>query len=826
MARPLATYRVQLSGEVGFAVAASLADYLAALGVSHLYASPSLQAVPGSDHGYNVVDPTRLDETRGGEAAHRMLTAALAEYGLGHVLDVVPNHMALVTPYNRWWWDVLARGRGSAYADYFDIDWASGRILVPVLGDRLAAVLDAGEISLAHAEGTYRVRYYEHVFPVADGTLSVAGVDPDGDPRQVTAQVTGDRQRLAALLDAQHYELGYWRRANSELDYRRFFDIDTLGGVRVEDPEVFEATHRRILDLVAESAVDGLRIDHPDGLRDPADYLTRLASAVDDDTWIVIEKILEPGERPREDWPIAGTVGYEFCNLVLGLLVDPRAEAPLTDLEVAVTGGHRHLDADVSIGKRLALTELLNVEVERLTGWLHATAPQDVDRERLREAIVETAVSFPVYRTYIDADADAEPVVSPSDAGYVEQAIAAARARRDDLSDVLDLLADVLLRRRTGPAATEVVMRFQQLTGPAMAKGVEDTALYRYTRFVALNEVGGDPDRFGVEVGAFHAANEERLRLWPDTMLTTSTHDTKRSEDVRARLAVISEQADTWVAAVMRWREMNAPLRRDDGPSPTLEYLIYQTLVGTWPISAERLTDYLLKAAREQKAETSWLHPDEEYEAAATAFATALLEPGPFRDDLDAFVAAIREPGWINGCTQTLCKLTVPGVPDLYQGSELWDLSLVDPDNRRPVDFALRRRLLDELADPPPATEIWARADEGLPKLWVTHAALRVRARHPDAFDTTGSYEPLYADGPRADHAVAFARGDEVVTVVPRLVTHLGERFGAWDWGDTVLVLPDGRWHNVIDGAVHAGSVPVADLLSTFPVALLEREDP
>ncbi len=826
MPRPRATYRLQLTPDFGFAPAASMVDYLAALGVSHLYASPSLQAAPGSEHGYDVVDPTRLDESRGGEDAHRMLVAALREYGLGHVLDLVPNHMALVTPDNRWWWDVLARGRGSDYADYFDIDWASGRILLPVLGDRLPAVLDAGELSLVHEDGSYRIRYYEHVFPVADGTLDVADVDPDADPATVCATVTGDRDRLAALLDAQHYDLGYWRRANSELDYRRFFDIDTLGGVRVEDPAVFEATHRRILDLVAAGAVDGLRIDHPDGLRDPANYFQRLAEAAGEGIWIVIEKILEPGERPREDWPVAGTVGYEFCNLVLDLLVDPRAQAPLTDLDVEVTGGHRHLDAEVADGKRLALTELLDVEVERVTGWLHAVTDEVADRDVLREAVVETAVSFPVYRTYIDGDDGADVPVDPADAGYVDQAIAAARARRGDLSDALDLLTDVLLRRRTGAAATEVVMRFQQLTGPATAKGVEDTALYRYTRFVALNEVGGDPDRFGVEPGGFHAANEERLRLWPDTMLTTSSHDTKRSEDVRARLAVISEQPDAWVAAVMRWREMNAPLKRDGAPSGTLEYLLYQTLVGAWPMTRERLTDYLIKAAREQKVETSWLHVDETYEQAAIDFATALLEPGAFRDDLEAFVAGILEPGRINACTQALCKLTVPGVPDIYQGCELWDLSLVDPDNRRPVDFGRRRRLLDELADPPPADTIWARADDGLPKLWVTHTALQVRARHPEAFGSDGTYQALYAEGPRADHAVAFVRGDEVVTLVPRLVTHLGDRFGAWEWGATTLTLPDGRWHNVLDGTDHAGTVAVADLLGTFPVALLERATP
>ncbi|MFP5287548.1 MAG: malto-oligosyltrehalose synthase, partial [Thermoanaerobaculia bacterium] len=599
-----------------------------------------------------------------------------------------------------------------------------------------------------------------------------------------------------------------WRTAGRELDYRRFFDVHTLAGLRTEDERVFADTHSLVLGWVRRGLLGGLRIDHPDGLRDPEQYFERLRSAAPD-AWIVVEKILEPGERLPDSWPVDGTTGYDFLNPVGGLFVDPNGEKPLTDLYAELTGPCADYPELVWQKKHLVLEELLAAEVNRVAEVFLQVCERhrryrDFMRNELRAAVREVAACFPVYRSYVRAEAGK---LATEDEEHVTLAIEAARARRPDLpSDLFDFFRDLLLLRVQGPVEGELVMRFQQLTGPAMAKGVEDTAFYNYHRLVALNEVGGDPGRFGVSVEEVHRGLSES---WPRAMLATSTHDTKRSEDVRARLALLSEIPERWAEAVHRWLERHPFL------DANAAYLLYQTLVGAWPIETDRAVAYMEKAAREAKGRTSWTRIDPEYEDALRTFVEAVLADRDFVADLEAFVAPLVEPGRVNSLAQTLIKITAPGVPDIYQGTELWTLALVDPDNRRPVDYEERRRLLEELAGAPaPAPEeILARMDEGLPKLWVIRQALRLRER------VQGSYAPLLARGARAGHVFAFSRGGEVVTVVPRLVIGLGG-----DWGDTSLELPPGRWRNELTGDhVDGGEVRLADLLRRFPVALLSR---
>jgi (1->4)-alpha-D-glucan 1-alpha-D-glucosylmutase len=815
-AAPLATYRLQLTPWFGFDAAASVADYLGALGVSHLYASPYLQAAPGSGHGYDVVDPGRPNEELGGEEGHRRLCAALAARGLGQVLDIVPNHMAAV-PQNRWWWDVLERGRASAYAGHFDIDWdppeprLTGRVLAAILGDQYGRVLEAGELRVDREGERPVIRYHDHSLPLAPESLGDVDLDV----------LAGDPDALDALLARQHYRVAFWRTALQDLNYRRFFDITTMIALRPERPEVFLDTHRRVLEWVAVGVLDGLRVDHPDGLRDPAGYLRRLAEGAGG-RWIVVEKILEPGERLPDDWPVAGTTGYDFLTRVDGLFVDPAGEAPLTDLYVELTGEEPDYAALVAVRKRRALEEQLGADLNRLAAVFTAVCERhrrhrDHTRPELREAVREAMVALPVYRTYVVPE---EGRVAPVDEAHVGEAIAAASARRPDLADALGFLGELLLLRvpGAGQAEADLVALFQQLSGPAMAKGVEDSAFYAYNRLLSLNEVGGDPGRFGLSLGAFHAACAEAQERWPTAMLASSTHDTKRSEDVRARISLLSEIPEAWGAAARRWMARNEGLRRDGMPDRNMEYVLYQTLVGAWPLSRERALAYMEKAAREAKSHTSWLDPDPAYEAALAAFVGALLDDEDFAAELRAFVEPLVAPGRVSSLAVTAIRLTAPGVPDVYQGTELWDLSLVDPDNRRPVDFDLRRRLLDELGGLTPE-EVLERADEGLPKLLVVQRALALRARRPEAFGPGGRYAPLPAAGERADRVVAFARGGEAVTIAPRLV--LGLRGG---WGDARVELPDGRWRDVLTGEeAEGGEREVALLLARFPVALLER---
>ncbi len=869
---------MQLRPEFGFDDAAALAGYLADLGISHVYSSPYLQASPGSTHGYDVVDPHRVSADLGGPVAHQRFGATLGEHDLGQVLDIVPNHMAINGPENPWWWDVLENGPGSRYARFFDVDWDSddpnfrATVLLPVLGDQYGRVLEAGQLRVQRDRASFVVAYGEQTFPVAPPSLAdllvAAGREADSDELVVIGEffarlppptrtdrdsvtrrhrgkevlklqlrrllldrpeigtavdeqldaLNHDVERLDALLGQQNYRLAYWRAARDDLDYRRFFDVTSLAGLRMEDEYVFDETHELVLEWLHDGTLDGLRVDHPDGLRDPARYFERLRAA-SARAWIVAEKILEPGEQLRSDWPVDGTTGYDFLNLVTRLFIDPAGEAPLTELYEELTGEQRPFREIAYEARQQVVRDVQASEAARLTEYLLAVVrghrrQRDYSRVQLRDTLRELLCVFPVYRTYVRAEAGA---IEPIDERYIRAAAAEALRRRPDLSEeLLEFIVELLTLRVAGEREAEFVMRFQQLTGPVMAKGVEDTAFYRYNRLVALNEVGGDPGLFSASLDEFHAACADAQRHWPRRMLASTTHDTKRSEGVRARIALLAEIPDRWASEVRQWRQLNAPKRSGAWPDANSEYLLYQTLVGAWPIDEQRLWGYLEKAVREQKVNTSWTDANAEYEQALHNFAARCLADRQFVRRLEALLAELT-PAWqLTSLAQTLLKLTCPGVPDIYQGTELWDLSLVDPDNRREVDFELRRDLLTR-ARTATAQEALAGLDEGLTKLWLIQRTLRLRRRRPELFGPSGRYRPLRATGSRADHVVAFARGGEAVVVVPRLIQRLGGR-----WGRTSLELPTGQWQNEFTGRrQRGGRVQVAGLLSDFPVALL-----
>lgn len=879
---PRATYRLQLRAEFDLDRAAAVVPYLASLGVSHIYLSPYLQSARGSTHGYDVVDPTRVNVELGGDAAQRRLCDALGRAGLRQMLDIVPNHMAIKGDQNPWWWDVLEDGPASRYAMFFDVDWEASeerwpnKVLLPVLGDHYGRVLEAGELRLHHEDGVFTLHYGEQAFPLdtasLGGLLAVAAQAAASEmlgflaescarlPRPTVAdrrlverrhrdkgviqqlltrlcrdepnasaaidaevaRLNADADALDGLIDAQNYRLALWRTAGRDLGYRRFFDINDLAGLRVEDEAVFHAVHGLPLAWLRDGSVHGLRIDHVDGLRDPMQYFGRLRS-VGSDAWIVVEKILHREECIPPDWPVAGTTGYEFLNRTTRLFIDPSAEQPLTDLVSELTGDHTAF-ADVAYeSKRQVLKELLGSELNRLVSLFVGICEshrrhRDYTRQELYQVLLEVAACFPVYRTYVRAP---EGIVADSDRRHVETAIEAAIARRPELDpELFRFFEDILLVRRVGVFEAELTMRFQQLTGPAMAKGVEDTAFYRHHRLVCLNEVGGDPETFSVTPAEFHAACREAQTHHPHGLLASATHDTKRGEDVRARLAILSEIPQVWADTVRGWIRHNDQYRCDAGPDRCAEYLLYQTLVGAWPVEAPRLHAYMEKAAREAKTHTSWTQPSQDYEDALRRFIDAVLADEVFLASLEAFVQPLVQPGRVNSLAQTLLKLTSPGVPDVYQGTELWDLSLVDPDNRRPVDFARRTALLAEV-DRLSVAEIVERMDEGLPKLWVVRQALQLRRRRPDAFGTAGTYEPLAITGARAKHAIGFSRGTMVAIVVPRLVLGLAD-----GWEDTTCVLAPGEWRNELTGERYTGgAVRLSQILGLFPVALLSREE-
>ena len=770
MTAPASTYRIQLGPGRTFSGAAELIPYLRDLGVGAMYTSPVLAAVPGSTHGYDVVDPTRMNPGLGGDRAFADLALRLRGAGLGLVVDIVPNHMGIEDPAaNPTWWDVLRLGRASPFARFYDIDWDRAPIMVPVLADA-AAVAD-----LAIIDG--QLAYHDLRFPLAPGTEG-------GTPQQVH--------------ERQHYRLTDWRRANSELNYRRFFDVAMLAAVRVEDPVVFRTTHEMVLRCVADGLVTGLRVDHPDGLADPGAYVRRLAAAAPS-AWLVVEKILGADETLPALWPVAGTTGYDALRLASGLFVDTGGEPAVTTFAAEECGPQdlRQMEHDA---KQWVAEHILLAEVRRIARAARRRLPAEQSEPgQIEPAVAELLASFSVYRSYLaDDDADA-----------LQAAAAEASRRAPGLAAMIGALA----RQMTADPVGELAERVQQTAAMVMAKGVEDTVFYRYNRFIALNEVGGDPGRFGVTPEEFHwRIGNVAVGDHPRSMTALSTHDTKRSEDVRARLAVLSELPDEFAAAVRRWSA------RARLPEPTLNLLAWQSLVGAWPISQERLVRYLEKASREAKIATSWTEPNAEFDAAVAAWPKIVLTDGELAADVEAFVTQVRDAGWSNALGQKLVQLAMPGVPDLYQGSELWDLSLVDPDNRRPVDFDRRRDLLARI-DGGWLPEL---DDSGAAKLLIVTRALRLRRDRPELFG--GSYESLPAQGPAADHLFAFARGGgHLVAVATRLPVTL-QRAGGWR--GTTLPMGPGPWTNVLTGQpVPSSWVAAEDLLQRYPVALLVRGD-
>jgi (1->4)-alpha-D-glucan 1-alpha-D-glucosylmutase len=783
---PASTYRIQFSADTTLAQGADLVPYLDALGAGAVYASPLLASGKGSNHGYDVVDPTRACPGRGGEEGRRALLAAVRERGMGFLLDIVPNHVGVDVPQdNPWWWDLLTHGRASRYASYFDVDWAAGPILLPVLGAEPTAgdeeKVIASEVTLS--DDRSELRYYERAFPVAPGT-------GEGDPVEVHAR--------------QHYRLASWKRGAAELTYRRFFDVSTLAAVRVEDPAVFEATHAEVLRWVRAGDVDGLRVDHPDGLSDPGGYARRLRAAIGPDRWLLVEKILGVGEEIPASWPVDGTSGYEALREICGVFVDPDGAGLLTQLAAEHTGRKENAHAAEHAARREVADTILAAEVRRIAALVPVpeSAPSTDETpgpaaDRVREAVAELLCGFPVYRSYL-----------PEGRSALDTAVSVAITHRPDLADLVGVIAGTMLGDPEGALATRV----QQTSGMVTAKGVEDTAFYRYNRFVALNEVGGDPDRFGVSPAEFHDRCAGRVAAWPRTMTTLSTHDTKRSEDVRARLAVLAEIPNEWAPRLRRWARAR-PL-----PDRSLELLAWQSLVGAWPISAERLAAYLGKASKEAKLVTSHVDANAEVDAAIAAWPEEVLGDPALVAEVEEFVARIDGPGRSNSLGQKLLQIAGPGVPDVYQGTELYEYSLVDPDNRRPVDWALRRELLEridggwlpDLPDDP----------EGATKLLVTAQALLLRRQRPELFD---GYRPIPAEGPAAAHALAFARSASLVAVVTRLPVGLAAGGG---WGDTVLPLPHAapEWTDVLTGTPVDVSAPRLErLLARYPVALLVR---
>ncbi|NUR66731.1 MAG: malto-oligosyltrehalose synthase [Streptomyces sp.] len=770
---PTATYRLQLQPEFPFDAAAAAVPYLASLGVSHLHLSPVLEAVPGSLHGYDVVDHARVRGELGGEEGLRALARTAREHGLGLVVDIVPNHMAMAPRHNRALWEVLREGPKSPYARWFDIDWEAqgGQVLLPVLGGPLGAQLEQLVV-----DGDV-LRYYDHVFPLREGTRDLP---------------------LPQLLDAQWYRLAWWRLARTELNYRRFFSISELIGVRVEEPEVFEATHAKILQLLHEGVVDGLRIDHPDGLADPDAYLLRLHEATGG-RWTVVEKILADGEPLPASWPVAGTTGYDALRHVDGVFTDPagfgellgqyrRFAAPQTD-----RGGH--WEATVRRAAYKVLTHELAAETERLTRVavrLCATSPEPALRDRapwaLRTALQELLVRLEVYRPYTSVDAAS--VVTEEAAEEARQAFVVPEE-----AGAVDVVRDLVLGRAgDGPEYAEFRARFAQTSSALRAKSVEDTAFYRYVPLLSATEVGGNPGAPAVSPEEFHAYCARVQRDWPTTGTVVSTHDTKRSADVRAALAVLTECPE-------RWADVLAEVTRtgEGVPDAQLAWAAWQTVFGLGPASVERVRGALLKHVREAGLYTSWTEQEPPYEEAVAAFVAAgpCGAPG---EHVAAFRSALEPSVRANVLGTALVQLTMPGVPDVYQGTEAEYRALVDPDNRRPVRF-------------PP--------DEPGEKGALTAAALRLRARRPAAFGDSATYAPLAAEGAAAAHCLAFARSGEVVTAVTRLSLRLAEAGG---WGATRLPLPPGRWADVLaPEREFTGHARVAELFEESPVALLER---
>ncbi len=945
---PLSTYRLQLHKDFTLAHAREVLSYVAELGVTDLYLSPILMSEPGSTHGYNLVDPRRIDPELGGREAWDDLARAIEDKKMGVLLDIVPNHMGIASEENRLWMDVLENGRSSAFASFFDIDWdppkvgLKDRVLLPILGDPYGLVLERGELNVLRDGGTFVVTYYGRKLPceptsiaaILDGAIaalasSSASTPPPAEPGDVTPPRESDdlselrsirtaiqhlppsneadaerrderarekevvKRRIAALctastaaagaidsavatlngtptdpksfdpLDAflrnQNFRVCAWKVATEEINYRRFFDVNELAAVRMEDPKVFAYAHDLIFDLIKTGPVSGLRLDHTDGLYDPEGYFDALAehaavaraSAVGESPlYVVAEKILTPGEKLPRAWKIHGTSGYDFLTDVNAVFIDASSEAALTVFRGRFAGVHESLRDLAHSAKEEILRDALASEINVLARALERIAEddrrsRDFTRHILTNAIVEVIASFPVYRTYVRPDGTR----AEADLFVIDQAIRRALRRSPTLSSaVTRFLRDVLAGSWDGgdaDARRSFAMKFQQLTGPVTAKGVEDTAFYRDTRLVSLSEVGSAGEKFGITVDEFHRRITARAEAFPLSMTAISTHDTKRGEDVRARIDVLSEATGPWRRAVTGFSRLATAARTtlEDEPAPSLndEYLFYQSVVGacpyetddeTWSSFTARICEYMAKASREAKVKTSWVNPHEAYESALRTFCETMMGNPRFHDGVRALVDLLAPHATVTSLSQTALRLMVPGVADTFQGCEMWNLSLVDPDNRRPVDYDARRGILASIAEETAtrpasvAPTLLERYRDGGVKLFTTHRCLALRRRHRDLF-LEGSYTPIAVD----DKVIAFTRehkGERIVCVTPRFSYTLsdGQPYfpvgTAWKQGS--LTLPNGTYVNIFTGEkTEGGELPLTQVFATFPLAVYER---
>ncbi len=857
----IATYRLQLHAGFPLPAAQRVLGYLAELGISHVYLSPCLQAVPGSQHGYDVVDPGKISDDLGGEAAWSDFVRSARALKLRILLDIVPNHMS-ASHFNPWWDDVLKHGPFSAFADFFDVRTPREQpfcVHLCALAKPYGAALEAGELSIEVIGNEPRVKHYENTWPLAAASWGellaessercfdeldllrgaalpgeeercayhrnaqrarevLCAAAGSGRLQDAVARVQENKARLDAVLRKQYYMLHGWKLSGELTNYRRFFDIDSLIGIRAERPEVAAATHARIEEMIAKGEIDGVRVDHPDGLREPLQYFERLRRMLPEGR-IYIEKILENDERLKADWPIDGTVGYEFLAKVNRLWMDDQRADVLTATYADFTGHSANFGKLVREKKRAILETTFAASHELLAAAALAIArsawqTRDLSPRQLREALETLVTALPVYRTYRGAKAPDE-----EDKRILLEALQSARIGSPEIDPAaFDFLAALFTKPDLDAAEEDFIAKWQQLTPAVMAKGVEDTMFYCYDRLVSCNEVGSQASLIGISADKFHEFCHHLSDRWPHNMLATSTHDNKRSEDVRARISILSEIPERWSEVLHQWSQLNAGAWQNRLPDRHAEYLLYQTLIGAWPIDHERAWSYMLKACREAKISTSWHEPNISFEEKIRGFVGGVYESPDFIASLERFVEPLILPGRINSLAQTLIKLVAPGVPDFYQGSELWDLSLVDPDNRRPVDFAMRARLL-QATQQLRAAEVLADWESGLPKLWMTCRVLRARRERSGDFSAAAKYQPLVAQGTHLGRLLAFRRGENLIAVVPRFTMTL-----AGEWGDTRLPLPGGAWRNCFTGECVQREVTPAALFAFFPVALLIRE--
>jgi (1->4)-alpha-D-glucan 1-alpha-D-glucosylmutase len=809
--RWIATYRLQLHAGFPLPAAQQVLPYLADLGISHVYLSPCLQAVPGSQHGYDVVDPGKISEDLGGEAAWSTFVNAARELGMRILLDIVPNHMS-ASQHNPWWDDVLKHGPFSRFADFFDIRIPGGEpfcVHLCSLAKPYGAALEGGELSIEIIGSEPRVKHYENSWPLAPSSWG---------PLQLERAMQGDKESMDAILRGQYYMLHGWKLSGELTNYRRFFDIDSLIGLRVESPEVATAAHARIQQMIAKGEIDGVRVDHPDGLRDPLQYFERLRRMLPDGR-IYIEKILENDERLKEGWPIDGSVGYEFLAKVNRLWMDDQRTDVLTATYADFTGHSVNFGRLVREKKRAILETTFAASHELLAEAALKIAraawqTRDLSPRHLREALEKLVTALPVYRTYRTANS-----LDEEDRRILLEALQSARIGSPEIdAAAFDFLAALFTKVDLDEAEADFIAKWQQLTPAVMAKGVEDTMFYCFDRLVSGNEVGSQASLVGISADKFHEFCHHLSERWPHNMLATSTHDNKRSEDVRARISILSEIPERWSEALHQWSQLNANAWQNRLPDRHAEYLLYQTLIGAWPIDHDRAWGYMLKACREAKISTSWHEPNISFEEKIRGFVGGVFESPDFIASLERFVEPLILPGRINSLAQTLIKLVAPGVPDFYQGTELWDLSLVDPDNRRPVDFALRTQLLARASDLS-AADALADWESGLPKLWMTARVLRVRRARGEDFSAAAKYQPLVAQGSHLGRLLAFRRGDNLIAVVPRFTMTL-----SGEWGDTRLPLPGGSWRNCLTDECVQREVSPTALFASFPVALLVRD--